>query len=80
MTTTDWHQARANFDYRIVPALVRELYRGDPASLRLISADYNIVFRFEIEQRGHYLRVCHESLHSLPGSAPGDALSALPGR
>ena len=49
-----------------MPALVRELWRGDPASLRWISQDYNIVFRFEADGRGYYLRICHTCLHSLP--------------
>ncbi len=63
---TDWHRARARFDHRSVPALVSEHYHGDPASPRLISQDYNIVYRFEIDQLGYYLRICHVSLHPLP--------------
>ena len=39
---------------------------GDPASLRFVSADYNIVFRFESQGLGRYLRVCHTALHPLP--------------
>ena len=63
---TDWHLRRDSFDQGRVPALVRELWRGDPASLRWIGQDYNIVFRFEAGGRGHYLRICHTCLHPLP--------------
>lgn len=63
---TDWQIKRDGFDHRFVPDLARELWRGDPASLRLISQDYNIVYRFEAEGRGYYLRICHPVLHPLP--------------
>ncbi len=63
---TEWHKKRDSFDQGCVPALVRELWRGDPASLRWVSQDYNIVFRFEADGRGYYLRICHTSLHTLP--------------
>ena len=63
---TDWQRARDNFDHRTVPTFIQEMYRGDPASLRFISQDYNIVYRFEASGRGLYLRICHESLHRLP--------------
>ncbi len=64
--TTDWHRVRDNFDHQTVPAIVRELYRGDPASPRLISKDYNIVYRYEATGAGYYLRICHTVLHPLP--------------
>jgi Ser/Thr protein kinase RdoA (MazF antagonist) len=64
--TTDWHSKRDRFDQRIVPSLIHKLWRGDPASLRWISQDYNIVFRFEVAGCGHYLRICHPALHPLP--------------
>ena len=64
--TTDWHSKRDSFDQRMAPSLIRKLWRGDPASLRWISQDYNIVFRFEVAGQGHYLRVCHPALHPLP--------------
>ena len=64
--TTDWHSKRDSFDQRLVPALARELWRGDPESVRWISQDYNIVFRFEVAGSGHYLRICHPALHPLP--------------
>ena len=64
--STAWQLARDSFEHERVPALVSELYAGDPATLRLISQDYNIVYRFEMAGRGAYLRICHVSLHSLP--------------
>ncbi len=63
---TDWHKKRDSFDHGRVPALVRELWRGDPSSLRLIGQDYNIVYRFEADGCGYYLRFCHAVLHPLP--------------
>ena len=62
----NWHDIRDSFDHTIVPAAVRELWQGDSASLRLISQDYNIVYRFESGGRGYFLRICHPVLHSLP--------------
>ncbi len=63
---TDWQRKRDSFDHRLVPALVRELWRGAPASLRLVGQAYNIVYRFEADGRGYYLRICHPVLHPLP--------------
>ena len=63
---TDWHRVGDNFDHQTVPAIVRDLYRGDPASTRLISKDYNIVYRFQAAGAGFYLRICHSVLHPLP--------------
>ena len=63
---TDWHNKRDSFDQKRVPALVRELWRGDPASVRWVGQDYNIVFRFEAGGSGFYLRICHTVLHALP--------------
>ncbi len=62
----DWRTARDSFDKTDLPELVADLWRGDPASLRLVGQDYNIVYRFETKGRGCYLRVCHPALHSLP--------------
>lgn len=63
---TDWQIKRDSFDHRTVPSLVRERWNGDPESLRPISQDYNIVFRFEAQGRGYYLRIGHSVLHPLP--------------
>lgn len=63
---TVWQIKRDSFDHGTVPDLLRERWNGDPATLRLISQDYNIVYRFEAEGRGYYLRICHRVLHSLP--------------
>ncbi len=64
----DWHRARDSFEHQTVPSIVRRLYQGDPASARLIGQDYNIVYRFESDRRGHFLRICHTSLHPLPAA------------
>ena len=64
--TTDWHCKRDSFDQRMAPTLARDLWRADPESVRWISQDYNIVFRFEVAGSGHYLRICHPALHPLP--------------
>lgn len=66
--TTDWARAKARFNHQCVPALIRDLWRGDAGSVRLISQDYNIVYRFESAGCGYYLRICHVSLHSLPAA------------
>ena len=63
---TDWQIKRDSFDHRIVPGLARELWNGNPSSLRWISQDYNIVYRFESAGKGFYLRICHTDLHTLP--------------
>ena len=64
--STEWFRLRDNFDRRRAPGIVREHWDGDPASLRFVSSDYNIVFRFETGGRGRYLRICHVALHPLP--------------
>ena len=64
--TADWRRARDTFEHETAPSLIRDLYHGDPASLQFISADYNIVYRFEACGRGFYLRICHTALHPLP--------------
>lgn len=61
-----WQIKRDSFDHQSVPALLRERWHGEPASLRLISQDYNIVYRFVAEGRAYYLRICHAVLHPLP--------------
>ena len=63
---TDWRRVRDNFNHQTVLAIVRDLYRGDPGSTRLISKDYNIVYRFQAVDAGFYLRICHSVLHPLP--------------
>ena len=62
----DWRTIRDSFDKTAIPELLADLWHGDPASLRLVSQDYNIVYRFEAEGQGRYLRVCHPALHPLP--------------
>ena len=63
---SDWQRVRDSFRYEIVPALIRDLWGGEPDSARLISRDYNIVYRFEAGGAGFYLRICHRVLHTLP--------------
>ncbi len=63
---SEWQIKRDSFNHELVPDLARERWNGDTASLRLISQDYNIVYRFESEGRGYYLRICHTVLHPLP--------------
>ena len=64
--SADWFRARDSFDHSSVPQLVQVRWGGDPQTVHFISADYNIVFRFERGGRGYYLRICHEILHPLP--------------
>lgn len=63
--STEWFRVRDSFDHSRVPHLVQKRWHGDPASVRFISSAYNIVFRFERDGRGYYLRICHSVLHSL---------------
>ena len=62
----DWHCKRDSFDSGTLPALISELWRGDPVSLRWVGQAYNIVYRFESRGSGFYLRICHPLLHHLP--------------
>jgi len=68
MPVLRWRQQRDLFPHDTIPGIVRERYGGEPASLRFISQDYNIVYRFERAGRGAYLRICHIALHSLAKS------------
>ncbi len=63
--SAEWFRVRDSFDHSRVPQLVQRRWHGDPASVRFISSAYNIVFRFERDGRGYYLRICHVVLHSL---------------
>lgn len=65
MTTIDWHSKRDNFDHERVPEMVRDLWEGDPKSLKLVGQAYNIVYRFEANGDGFYLRIGHTALHPL---------------
>jgi len=65
MSTIDWHSKRDNFDHRLVPELVFDLWDGNPASLKLVGQAYNIVYRFEVNGEGRYLRIGHIALHPL---------------
>lgn len=64
--SAEWFRARDSFDHSRAPQLAQVLWGGDPQTVQFISADYNIVFRFERAGRGYYLRICHEILHPLP--------------
>ena len=64
--SSNWFRVRDSFDRRQVAHLIGERWGGDPSSVLFISADYNIVFRYERAGRGYYLRICHEVLHPLP--------------
>lgn len=63
--SAEWFRVRDSFDHSRVPQLVQRRWHGDPASVRFISSAYNIVFRFERDGRGYYLRICHAVLHRL---------------
>ena len=63
--SAEWFRVRDSFDHNRVPQLVQARWAGDPDSVRFVSSAYNIVFRFERDGRGHYLRVCHTVLHKL---------------
>ncbi len=65
MKTFDWPSKRDNFDHKLVPELVRDLWHGEPESLRLVGQAYNIVYRFEVNGLGRYLRIGHIVLHPL---------------
>ncbi|MCY3715878.1 MAG: phosphotransferase [Chloroflexi bacterium] len=64
--SSEWFRVRDSFDHSRVAQLVAERWQGESASISFISSAYNIVFRFEREGRGYYLRVCHVALHPLP--------------
>ena len=61
----NWQTKRDQFDHSLVPSFVRELWNGDQKSLKLVGQAYNIVYRFEAERVGYYLRICHPILHPL---------------
>jgi len=65
MSTIDWHSKRDNFDHKRVPEIVRDLWKGDPESLQMMGQAYNIVYRFEVDGAGRYLRIGHIALHPL---------------
>lgn len=65
MSTLDWHSKRDGFDHWRVPKMVRDLWGGDVDTLQLVGQAYNIVYRFEANGEGFYLRFGHVVLHPL---------------
>lgn len=64
-TDMDWQTKRDSFNHQLLPELVQDLWDGDPNSLQLVGQAYNIVYRFEANGDGYYLRIGHEILHPL---------------
>jgi Ser/Thr protein kinase RdoA (MazF antagonist) len=58
----DWGDVLADLDHgTTVPEAVAQ-WGGQPASIRLVSEGVNIVFRFELDGEGRFLRFAHDCL------------------
>lgn len=57
-----WNEVLNKIDAAETPFLAIEQWGGQPDSLRLINEGINLVYRFECQQQGYYLRMTHSSL------------------
>ncbi|MDP3562126.1 MAG: phosphotransferase [Legionellaceae bacterium] len=57
-----WNEILNKIDAAETPLLAIEQWGGQPDSLRLINEGINLVYRFECQQQGYYLRMTHSSL------------------
>lgn len=59
-----WEQALKALGISDVPQRFVKLWDGDIHSLKLIASGVNVVFRFNKQDKGYYLRITHPSLRS----------------
>ncbi|MEB3702339.1 Homoserine kinase [Candidatus Bealeia paramacronuclearis] len=57
-----WNAPLQRLDQRQIPSFLQKTYGADLESVKLISNGINLVFRFEKEGRGYYLKLTHEAL------------------
>ncbi len=60
-----WLAVSEQLDHTRLPDLIRQTWNGDAGSLRYINTGANIVFRFESDGAGRYMRISHPVLHSI---------------
>ena len=60
-----WQHIRDGFDHLAVPSFIATHWHASPDTAAFISAAYNIIYRFEANGAGYYLRICHPILHSI---------------
>lgn len=59
-----WHQTLKQINYSMTPQKAASLWNADKNSLTLVNDGINLVYRFEIAGKGHYLRITHSTLRS----------------
>ena len=60
-----WNEKLKQIDRVLIPKLAVERWAGDLNSIQLISEGVNLVYRFEINHQGHYLRLTHSELRPI---------------
>jgi Ser/Thr protein kinase RdoA (MazF antagonist) len=60
-----WNEKLKQIDRDLIPKLAVDLWAGDLDSIQLISEGVNLVYRFEINKNGHYLRLTHSELRAI---------------
>jgi len=59
-----WHQTLKKIDQVSTPAKAASLWNADTNSLKLVNDGINLVYRFESNGIGRYLRITHPSIRS----------------
>ena len=59
-----WNKILDKIDHNVTPGKAANLWNADLNSLKFINSGINIVYRFEINGRGQYLRIVHSKLRS----------------
>ncbi|MEQ8676234.1 MAG: phosphotransferase [Aggregatilineales bacterium] len=60
-----WQQLRDGFDHEHIDPFITRHWNATPGTSMFISAAYNIIYRFQANGAGYYLRICHPILHSI---------------
>jgi len=60
-----WSDRNAALDRELSGREIAILWGADPGSVRLVNDGINIVYRFEVEGRGAYLKVCNSGNRSM---------------
>lgn len=59
-----WDRIQKQFDARVMPQKALAFWHADPGTLKLVNQGINIVYRFESEGEGRYMRLTNASLRS----------------
>ena len=59
-----WDNLLKKMNRQVVPKLAAGLWNADISSIKLVSDGINVIYRFEKDNKGYYLRLTHQKLRS----------------